>query len=464
MSGEAEINGFEHSEESPEQVPAPRRDDDARWAAVEAELRAAGMASSDSAADEPRPAVASGDRWAAVEAELRAAGLETGPVSESLPESVAEPEPVASADDWDYAEPEYSRADESEADAEAPVAESEADVAAEAADAELGTDEQAPAAEAAADAAQTTADLASEATAADDADIAQTTADPEAAPEAPDSAVSAAPDSAVSAAPDLFADALPEDATADLEAIAVAAADPEALADPAPETTADRLPTVPAPRRGTPAKKAAVGTTPAATATSDDDATWQLSTDMAPLPPLRQCLEAILLVVEEPVAEVVLAQITERPRDEVAETLAELAAEYTEQQRGFDLRQVAGGWRFYTRASCAPLVEKFVLDGQQARLSQPALETLAVVAYRQPVSRSRVSAVRGVNCDGVMRTLLTRGLVEEAGNDAESGAILYRTTPLFLEKMGMQSLEELPDLAPLLPSVESMLEEQESLA
>ena len=194
-----------------------------------------------------------------------------------------------------------------------------------------------------------------------------------------------------------------------------------------------------------------------------DDATWQLSTDMAPLPPLRQCLEAILLVVEEPVAEVVLAQITERPRDEVSQTLHELAAEYTEQQRGFDLRQVAGGWRLYTRAACAPLVEKFVLDGQQAKLSQPALETLAVVAYRQPVSRSRISAVRGVNCDGVMRTLLTRGMIEEAGTDVDSGAILYRTTPLFLEKMGMQSLEELPELAPLLPSVESM-EESETLA
>ncbi|NUR60608.1 MAG: SMC-Scp complex subunit ScpB [Catenulispora sp.] len=194
-----------------------------------------------------------------------------------------------------------------------------------------------------------------------------------------------------------------------------------------------------------------------------DDATWQLSTDMAPLPPLRQCLEAILLVVEEPVADVVLAQITERPRDEVAQTLRELSAEYTEQQRGFDLRQVAGGWRLYTRASCAPLVEKFVLDGQQAKLSQPALETLAVVAYRQPVSRSRISAVRGVNCDGVMRTLLTRGLIEEAGTDVDSGAILYRTTSLFLEKMGMQSLEELPELAPLLPSVESM-EEAETLA
>ncbi|MEY9927627.1 segregation and condensation protein B [Catenulispora sp. GP43] len=194
-----------------------------------------------------------------------------------------------------------------------------------------------------------------------------------------------------------------------------------------------------------------------------DDATWQLSTDMAPLPPLRQCLEAILLVVEEPVADVVLAQITERPRDEVVQTLQELAAEYTEQQRGFDLRQVAGGWRFYTRAACAPLVEKFVLDGQQAKLSQPALETLAVVAYRQPVSRSRISAVRGVNCDGVMRTLLTRGLIEEAGSDVDSGAILYRTTLLFLEKMGMRTLDELPELAPLLPSVESM-EESETLA
>jgi segregation and condensation protein B len=194
-----------------------------------------------------------------------------------------------------------------------------------------------------------------------------------------------------------------------------------------------------------------------------DDATWQLSTDMAPLPPLRQCLEAILLVVEEPVADVVLAQITERPRDEVVQTLQELSAEYTEQQRGFDLRQVAGGWRLYTRAACAPLVEKFVLDGQQAKLSQPALETLAVVAYRQPVSRSRISAVRGVNCDGVMRTLLTRGLIEEAGTDVDSGAILYRTTLLFLEKMGMRTLEELPELAPLLPSVESM-EESESVA
>jgi segregation and condensation protein B len=240
-----------------------------------------------------------------------------------------------------------------------------------------------------------------------------------------------------------------EEATAEAP-VEAAEAEEEAAAQAEAASAPEAQAVVPAPRSE-------------ASLDSLDDATWQLSTDMAPLPPLRQCLEAILLVVEEPVADVVLAQITERPRDEVVQTLQELSAEYTEQQRGFDLRQVAGGWRLYTRAACAPLVEKFVLDGQQAKLSQPALETLAVVAYRQPVSRSRISAVRGVNCDGVMRTLLTRGLIEEAGTDSDSGAILYRTTLLFLEKMGMRSLDELPELAPLLPSVESM-EESETLA
>ena len=130
-----------------------------------------------------------------------------------------------------------------------------------------------------------------------------------------------------------------------------------------------------------------------------------------------------------------------------------LAADYTATGRGFELREIAGGWRLYTRAECAPIVERFVLDGQHARLSQAALETLAVVAYRQPVSRSRVSAVRGVNCDGVMRTLTMRGLVEEAGVDVETGATLYRTSSFFLERLGMSSLEELPPLAPFLPDV-----------
>jgi segregation and condensation protein B len=170
-----------------------------------------------------------------------------------------------------------------------------------------------------------------------------------------------------------------------------------------------------------------------------------------PGPGLRACLEAILLVVDEPVAEVMLAQVLERPREEIALAIRELAASYDADGRGFDLREVAGGWRFYTREQCAPVVERFVRDGQEVRLTQAALETLAVVAYRQPVSRARVSAVRGVNCDGVMRTLTLRGLVEEAGTEHETGAILYRTTGYFLERLGLAGLEDLPDLAPFLP-------------
>jgi segregation and condensation protein B len=168
-------------------------------------------------------------------------------------------------------------------------------------------------------------------------------------------------------------------------------------------------------------------------------------------PGLRASLEAILLVADEPVPVVVLAQVLERPRNEVAAELGDLAEEYRNQGRGFDLREIAGGWRFYTREDCAPLVERFVSDGQEVRLTQAALETLAVVAYRQPASRARVSAVRGVNCDSVMRTLVLRGLVEETGTDAETGAILYRTTAYFLERLGLASLEDLPDLAPFLP-------------
>jgi len=188
---------------------------------------------------------------------------------------------------------------------------------------------------------------------------------------------------------------------------------------------------------------------------------WQLSGGelATPLPPLKTCLEAVLMVVDEPVSVVTLAQVLERPTAEVGEALKELAEEYTVLGRGFELREVGlggegdrTGWRVYSRAECAPVVERFVRDGQQAKLTQAALETLAVVAYRQPVSRSKVSAIRGVNCDGVMRTLLARGLVEDYGNDHETGAVLYQTTGYFLERMGLKSLEELPDLAPLLPS------------
>lgn len=171
---------------------------------------------------------------------------------------------------------------------------------------------------------------------------------------------------------------------------------------------------------------------------------------------LKPALEAVLMVVDEPATDEHLAKVLDRPRREIADALRELADEYTIQGRGFELRQVAGGWRFFTRPEYADAVEAFVLDGQQARLTQAALETLAVVAYRQPVSRSRVSAVRGVNCDGVMRTLLQRGLVEEAGTEPETGAILYRTTNYFLERMGLRGLDELPELAPFLPEAEAV--------
>lgn len=171
---------------------------------------------------------------------------------------------------------------------------------------------------------------------------------------------------------------------------------------------------------------------------------------------LKPALEAVLMVADQSLDELTLAQAVGHPPADVARAIVELAATYDEQGRGFELRHVAGGWRFYTRDEFAPAVERFVLDGQQARLTQAALETMAVVAYRQPISRSRVSAVRGVNVDGVMRTLVTRGLVEEAGVDRESGAILYQTSNYFLERMGLASLEELPELAPFLPELTDM--------
>ncbi|MEP9383652.1 SMC-Scp complex subunit ScpB [Nocardioides sp. KR10-350] len=178
-----------------------------------------------------------------------------------------------------------------------------------------------------------------------------------------------------------------------------------------------------------------------------------------PLAELRPALEAVLMVADEPLDAATLATAAGYPVDEVVAALEELSAEYTDQGRGFDLRNVAGGWRFYTREEYAAVVEGFVLEGQQARLTQAALETLAVVAYKQPVSRARVSAIRGVNVDGVMRTLLARGLVEEAGHDGETGAHLYRTTGYFLERIGITSLEELPELAPYLPEMDDLEDE-----
>ena len=172
-----------------------------------------------------------------------------------------------------------------------------------------------------------------------------------------------------------------------------------------------------------------------------------------PMPDLRPALEAVLMVADQPLDHLTLASAVGYPPGEVAAALQALAEEYGDQDRGFDLRNVAGGWRYYTREEYAGVVERFVVDGQQARLTQAALETLAVVAYKQPVSRARVSAVRGVNVDGVMRTLVSRGLVEEAGQDPETTAVLYRTTSYFLERIGVASLADLPDLAPFLPDM-----------
>ena len=171
---------------------------------------------------------------------------------------------------------------------------------------------------------------------------------------------------------------------------------------------------------------------------------------------LRPSLEAVLMVADQPLDAVTLATAVSHTLDEVNQALSGLAAEYVEQGRGFELRNVAGGWRYYTSDEYASVVEGFVLEGQQARLTQAALETLAVVAYKQPVSRARVSAIRGVNVDGVMRTLLTRGLVEETGQDTETGANLYRTTSYFLERIGITAITDLPELAPFLPDMADM--------
>ncbi len=171
---------------------------------------------------------------------------------------------------------------------------------------------------------------------------------------------------------------------------------------------------------------------------------------------LDAALEALLLVVDAPTEDEALALALDQPVLRVRTALRRLSESYAAAERGIDLRQVGGGWRFYTRDAYAPYVERLLLDGQRARLTRAALETLAVVAYRQPVTRARVSAVRGVNCDGVLRTLLTRGLVYEVGVDHATQGTLFCTTELFLERLGLSAVEELPPLAPLLPDVDAI--------
>ncbi|MGW4400797.1 SMC-Scp complex subunit ScpB [Amycolatopsis nivea] len=171
---------------------------------------------------------------------------------------------------------------------------------------------------------------------------------------------------------------------------------------------------------------------------------------------LEAALEALLLVVDSPIAEDALAETLDQPVARVTVALRTMAQKFTERASGIDLRRVGEGWRFYTRDTYAPFVEKLLLDGQRSKLTRAALESLAVIAYRQPVTRARVAAVRGVNVDGVIRTLLARGLIEEMGTDPETTGTLYVTTELFLERLGLSSLNDLPPIAPLLPEVDTI--------
>jgi len=167
---------------------------------------------------------------------------------------------------------------------------------------------------------------------------------------------------------------------------------------------------------------------------------------------LRRILEAILFVCDEPISVGILAQVTEEPKDGVEAELRALAADLDENGRGVSLREVAGGWRMFSHPDAAAYVERFVRSVQQPRLTQAALETLAIVAYKQPVTRQQIAAIRGVESDGVVGTLEQRGLVIEVGRDAGPGqAVFYGTSPQFLERLGLPSLEDLPAIAPLLP-------------
>ncbi len=168
-------------------------------------------------------------------------------------------------------------------------------------------------------------------------------------------------------------------------------------------------------------------------------------------------IEALLLLATEPMSTAELAQALDVPKPAVWAALEQLQQFYDSTGRGFELREVGLGWRYYTRPEHAGVISRWVLEGQHARLSQAALETLAVVAYLQPISRSRVSAIRGVNVDGVMRTLMTRELIEEVGSSEETGAMQFGTSAYFLERMGLTSLDQLPPIAPHLPEA-SLLE------
>ncbi|HEX5365148.1 MAG TPA: SMC-Scp complex subunit ScpB, partial [Acidimicrobiales bacterium] len=169
----------------------------------------------------------------------------------------------------------------------------------------------------------------------------------------------------------------------------------------------------------------------------------------------RRAVEAVVLVSESPIDVRLMGQLLELRPALVEELCRELADEYEQQGRGFQLARVAGGWRFQTHPDLAPYVERFVLEGQTAKLSAAALETLAIVAYKQPVSRAQVASIRGVSVDGVMRTLEQRGYVAEVGRDSGPGqAVMYGTTRTFLERVGLDSLADLPPLGDFVPGAD----------
>lgn len=171
---------------------------------------------------------------------------------------------------------------------------------------------------------------------------------------------------------------------------------------------------------------------------------------------VKGAIEAMLLVSNDPVSAIELARVIGIAPGEAASALADLSAEYSDANRGFQLREVAGGWRLFTHPAYHDQVETYVLSWDTHRLSQAALEALAVIAYHQPVTREGVKAVRGVNSDGVITSLVDKGLVREVGRDKDRGqAILYGTTQAFLEKFGLKSLRELPDLEDFAPDEES---------
>ncbi|WP_297555621.1 SMC-Scp complex subunit ScpB [uncultured Actinomyces sp.] len=177
---------------------------------------------------------------------------------------------------------------------------------------------------------------------------------------------------------------------------------------------------------------------------------------------LAKVVEAILMVAPEPVAAADIASTLSVSADQVEAVLVQLHAEYDRDERGFELREVGGGWRYYSRPTYDPFVSQFVSGSRLQKLSQAALETLAVIAYRQPVTRQKVSSIRGVNVDSVIRSLLARDLIESAGETA-SGATLFQTTTEFLERMGLRSLDELSPLAPHLPHRDELFEIAQSL-